>query len=479
MNYNRKLSHFVLIGLILFVIPILASAENDPVLLCIEQYQKEKGLSYEEAKKYCTESQELKPIVISVPTTTQIPIQIPGLDAESECIANYQKEKGMSYEEAKKQCNPDKSTQETAQVVLSQAVPIINNCPEYELKLNTLIDMLNKAQGEDSEILKKKIYGLKSALKSCEIKVHKGQEDLTPAIKNPCDEAKILKENQEHLEKMTFACQQGKTIEESPCSRLSKLEITYNEMNDKIQGVLEEKSKMELDEKLASVVKEIINLKQKCKEGNFEEERMESLNDVEKAYRTKQKAVVEGTSEGDLQAELLKIEDSKTKLLLEFGQRMQELDARHTTIIKKLELKGGDVYIDNVKSRATKIKVNIKDKDIEIEQVDGGMAIKDGDTQANGTIPLEYAEGMIISSMSGKEIKVMPSELKNKTLEGNFTDIKMIDDGKPMYIVKSEKRGKMLGFIPTTVRREYRISAQNGDITEFNEPWWSSIVTLT
>ena len=565
MNHSRKLIHVVLFGLILllFVMPTLASAETDPVILCIENYQKEKGLSYDEAKKLCTESQTQTPVVTSVQrTTTQTPVQTPrtavedecikkymdvyGLTYEDakqkcypvytpvpapaqdivmECIAKYQKEKGLSYEDAKKLCTASDKIEEPANAVLPpQAPQIINRCGELEKKLYYLIEKLNSARGQELESLWKDIEYLKTELKQCEIKeivatpqVAKvqvpTQKEETPGIKNPCDEVKVIKESleqltkkmtyieglvakgemsksdlepynreynymQARLEKMSFACQQGRPIEESPCVRLSRLEIIYREIDDKLQGTLDEKYRSDLKEKLASVVREITTLKQKCKAGNLETGEDASLYDIEKAYRAKQKIVVEGTSEQDWQAELAKIEDEKNKLLLEFAQRMQVLDARQTTIIKKLEIKGGDVYLDDIKSKATRIKVEVKKRNIEIEPTASGTAIIDGDIQAQGDIPLEYVGGMLKSGKSGKEIKVMPSELKTKTFKDtNLVDLELIDDGMPQYLAKSEKKGKFLGFIPTTVRREYWISAESGDITKENAPWWIALVS--
>ncbi len=261
----------------------------------------------------------------------------------------------------------------------------------------------------------------------------------------------MLKQTIEHIKKKTEYVEELVANGEMDKSELSRYYEEYEYLNEKL-------------EKMNSA----------CQQG----EQVESLYDVEKTYRAKQKIVVEGTSEKNWQDELAKIEEEKNQLLLEFGQRMQELDARHTTIIKKLEIKGGDVYIDDIKSKATKIKVDVKEKDIEIEPIEGGVAIKDGDIQVKGAIPVEYTEGAIKSSKSGKEIKIMPSELKNKKLKGiNLIDIKLIDEGMPEYLAKSEKRGKLLGIIPTTVRGEYRISAESGDITETNAPWWNSLVT--
>ncbi|MBU3966949.1 MAG: hypothetical protein KKG76_06215 [Euryarchaeota archaeon] len=56
-----------------------------------------------------------------------------------------------------------------------------------------------------------------------------------------------------------------------------------------------------------------------------------------------------------------------------------ELRAR-TTIIRKLQIKDGNIILDDLKTKAKKVKVDINEKDIEIESQDDGTAITDGDT---------------------------------------------------------------------------------------------------
>ncbi len=465
------------------------TATGDIVAECIAKNQKLKGLSYEDAKKLCT-----------------VPVETTKTGIEG-CIEKYMDVFKISYEEAKKRCESETSAAKTVTAVT------IDRCGDLEKKLNILIDKLNVAKGTDVDILKKEIETLKIELKSCEAKTSTVQKDATPGIKNPCDEVKMLKESIEQLtkkisyikeliakgelmesdlkpytneyyqltsrlEKMNFACQQGKPVEESPCARLSKLEMIYKEINDKLQSIQDEKSKLELNEKLASVVKEINTLKQKCRGENLETEKVESLYDIEKAYRAKQKVIVEGTSEKDMQTELAKIESEKRKLIEEYAQRLQELDARHSTIIKKLEIKNGKIVLDDITSKSNKVKVDVENKSIEIEPTDTGAAIIHGDIKADGNIPLEYAAGALISSKSGKEIKILPSQIKEK-VKGKVKDIKINDEGTPKYIATTESKGKILGFIPTTITKTYEISAEDGKIISEKKSWWSFVMTET
>lgn len=383
----------------------------------------------------------------------------------------------------------------------------------YEKKLSILIDKLNNAQGKDAEALKKEIEVLKIELKSCEAKVPQVAKEVTPGIKNPCDEVKMLKESleqlknkisyveglvvkgdmqksdlepyyreysylEERLNKMNFACQQGKPLEESPCVRLSKLEMIYHEINDKLQATQDEKSKKELNDKLASLAKEIAYLKQRCGAENLGAEKVESLYDIEKAYRSKQKIIVEGTSENELQTELAKIESEKKKLIEEYAQRLQELDARQSTIIKKLEIKGGKIILDDITSKSNKVKVNVVNKSVEIEPTSSGAVIIHGDIKAVGDVPLEYVDGALISSKSGKEIKILPSQIKEK-VKGKVKEIKINDEGAPKYTTETESKGKILGFIPTKITKTYEISAESGKIISEKKPWWSFVTTET
>lgn len=220
---------------------------------------------------------------------------------------------------------------------------VINRCGELETKLNILMEKLRVAQGQDAESIMKDILALKTELRSCQVKTPQATKVVTPGIKNPCDELTMLKDSLAQFEKMNFACQQGKPLEESPCARLSRLEIIYKEMNDKLAGTTVDKSSPKLMESVASIANEIESLKQKCRGEKLDSEKVDTLYDIEKAYRAKQKAIVEGTYDANMQGDLAKVEDEKKKLLNEFALRTSDLDARKSTIIRKLQIKDGTV----------------------------------------------------------------------------------------------------------------------------------------
>ncbi|MDP3106108.1 MAG: CARDB domain-containing protein [Candidatus Methanoperedens sp.] len=406
----------------------------DPVAECIAKQQLVRGMSYDEAKKYCTTPVE----------SSLSPIE--------SCAKKYMQVFGVTYDEASKLCAAGQTP--------ADVKTVINRCGELETKLNILMEKLRVAQGQDAESIMKDILALKTELRSCQVQTPQATKVVTPGIKNPCDELAMIKDSiaqierkiivikeaiskgdmsetdlapymkeynylKERLEKMSFACQQGKPLEESPCARLSSLEVIYNEMKDKLAGTTVDKSSPKLMESVASIANEIQNLKQRCRGEKLDTEKVDTLYDLDKAYRAKQKAIVEGASDANMQGDLAKVEDEKKKLLDEFALRTSDLDARKSTIIRKLQIKDGNIILDDLKTKARKVKLDLKDKEIEIGSQDGGSSITDGSTTAQGDVPLEYSDGALISTKSGKEIKMMPGALM-RNIEGK--DYVKIDD---------------------------------------------------
>jgi len=446
-----------------------SAVTTDPVSDCIAKQQKLSGMSYDEAKKYCT-------------TPSVAP-----LDPIESCARKYMEVFGITFEEAKKRCLAE-STQTTQPVgggciekymqvfgvtydeasklcaagqTSANVNAVINRCGELEKKLNTLMERLRIAQGQDAENIIKDILALKTELRTCQPQALEAAKIVTPGIKSPCDELPMIRDSldqferkimvikeaiskgemtetdlapytkeynylMERLEKMTFACQQGKPPEEeAPCVRLSRLELIYRQINDGIAGANDDKMVAAMKDKLAMLAKEIEAQKQRCRGEKLDTGKVESLYDLENAYRAKQKAIVEGASDKDMQGDLAKVEDEKKKLLEEFAQRTSELDARRNTIINKLHIKDGKIILDDLNTKARKVKLDWKDREIEIESLDGGNSITDGSTTAQGDVPLEYSDGALISTNSGKEIKMMPGALM-RNIEGK--DYVKIDD---------------------------------------------------
>jgi len=441
---------------------------TDLIAECIAKNQKLSGMSYDEARKYCTTLAE------------------PPLSPIESCAKKYMDVFSITYEEAKKRCLAEStqtyvpasggcvekyvqvfgiSSDKAGKLCAAGQTPadvnaVINRCQELEKKLNILIERLRTAQGQDAESIIKDILVLKIELRTCQVQTPQVTKVVTQGIKNPCDELAMLKDSltqmerkiivikeaiskgemnetdlvpymkefnylKERLEKMSFACQQGKPLEESPCARLSNLELISREINDRIAGAKDDKTTAELKDKLASLVKEIESLKQRCRGEKLDSEKVNTLYELEEAYRAKQKTIIEGASDKDMQGELARVDDEKKKLLEELSQRLSELDARQSTIIRKIQIKDGNIILDDLKTKARRVKLDINDKEIGIESQEGGSSIIDGSTTAKGDVPLEYSEGALVSTKSGKEIKMMPGALM-RDIEG--MDYVKIDD---------------------------------------------------
>lgn len=329
--------------------------------------------------------------------------------------------------------------------------------------------------------------------------------EATPSIKNPCDEIPLLKDTLERmqekraylegrvekgemveaelrdygidilyvkkrLEQMSFACQQGKPVEESPCARLSKLEVIYREINEKIAGTQGDEAE-KLQRKLEKVAAEISVLKEKCKKEDLKEEKVESLADIERVYETKLMAYAESASKEDPVAKLKKIREEKNRLIESFADNASELDLKETTMIKKVKIESGEVSLDDVKVKVPMVKISVKGKEVEIAPLEE-VTITQGNMTVKGGIKLEYVNDTLIAAESGKPINVMPSQLKD-IVKGEIKEVRIIDEEVPKYIVKKEEKGRLFGILSVTMSQEYEINAEHGTILAEKRPWWS------
>jgi hypothetical protein len=319
-----------------------------------------------------------------------------------------------------------------------------------------------------------------------------GVQEPTPGIKNPCDEilslrntyeAMLAKEIQikelvqngqlnksalddlyrqmefmkKRIEQMQFACQQGRaTIEESPCSRLTKLEMLYSQNQDQ------------------NVAKEIITLKERCLTQKLSSETAENLVDVEETYKTKIKAVVENTFGQDQVNILKQTEDEKNKLISDVISKAKELDATNISIIKKISIGDNKISLDGIEGNPIPVKIEVKGKEINVSQSNGKVVINEAGIKAEGNVKIEYQDGKLISANSGKEINVLPSEIKG-IINLEPGSIVLTDDGTPQYTVKVEAKAKLFRFIPITTSRNFAVDAQTGQSQE-STPWWSFLV---
>jgi len=188
------------------------------------------------------------------------------------------------------------------------------------------------------------------------------------------------------------------------------------------------------------------------------------------------------TIEEEVIKELEKVEAEKNKPIEEINQKLQESNLKIFPIIKKLEIKEGKTFLEDKEIQLNKVKVEVMGREIEIERkVNSIIEINDRGIKAQGDIPIEYANGVLKSGKSGKEIKFFPSQIIKKTKEilaSQIKYIKIADEKKwgLVYNVKVEKKGKLLALFSVKFPKEYKISAEDGSFKRIKSAWWSFLV---
>ena len=121
--------------------------------------------------------------------------------------------------------------------------------------------------------------------------------------------------------------------------------------------------------------------------------------------------------------------------------------------------------------------INVENKNVRIKETKKGTIIKESSSNsisAKADILINYENGKLVSGKSKKQIKVLPSDIKQKV--AGIKNITLVDEGSPKYLVKSKSKGKLFGAIPVNINRDYEINAETGDTLRINAPWWSNLV---
>src|SRR3989338_7263451 len=77
-----------------------------------------------------------------------------------------------------------------------------------------------------------------------------------------------------------------------------------------------------------------------------------------------------------------------------------------------------------------------------------------------------------------KRVTVMPEEAISKAESStgivNASDVELIQEsGRPVYVIKAKKAGKILSLIPVSIEIETHIDAEKGEILKVKKPWWN------
>lgn len=474
---------------------------------CVQKYINS-GYSPEDAKLKCANVNVVNVVTqpsIVQPTATEVKIIKENWNCAElerrlvELTQKIQTSQGQTSDELMAEVSKIKQGLVSCQSNTVQSTAVNDPCVQIRKNTFDLETRLKQGvSGDEAAKIKGLIETNRQKLANCAgVKSQvQGQAQATPGVKNPCDEIPNLKSALEsmlkkevqlkdliaqgqmdktaldglyrqiefikkHLKQMQFACQQGnKPIEESPCNRLAKFELLYSQNQD--QGL----------------TKEIIVLKERCRLQDLASEKAETLGDVEEAYKSKLKAVVEGTFGNDQVDNLKQTENQKDKLIGEIARNSSELDLRGINIVDRVRISNGRIMLDNVRTNSASMKIDINNKEISINPSKAELTEVDDDiswvVKVDDDITWLTKDGKLIGENSGKPINVMPSEIKDK-IGANPKSIELKDNEAPQYVVKVDAKAKLFGFIPMTASRNFEVDAQTGASQEI-KPWWKFFV---
>lgn len=132
------------------------------------------------------------------------------------------------------------------------------------------------------------------------------------------------------------------------------------------------------------------------------------------------------------------------------------------------------LVIEPQKKLADTKLVKVENKNVRIKETKKGVIIKESVSNSIGAksnITVKYEDGKLVSGKSKKQIKVLPSDIRQKVI--GIQNIKLADEESPKYFVKSKNKGKLLGTIPVNINRDYEINAETGETLRVNAPWWT------
>ena len=357
---------------------------------------------------------------------------------------------------------------------------------EQEKELNKKLEELKKEaenciqKVSETEKIKiepcSELEDVDEGIKEIEEKINriKSMADLDDETKEVLkDYENKIKNLLEYKEELKQACEENAEVEETPCARLSKVKSIYEEIKNKYAG---KEMGEEIKNKLEMLESEISDLEAKCRNSDLAKENIDDFSSLKDAYKAKLEEIVKNNDVDTLEKELKKLEEEKKKIIENFLQKMNEIDLARAEIIKKIKIAKNGVFIDDMKTEASGkvFKLSVGGESLSIIPKGDGITIKTGIAEAEGDIELEYEGDVLISTLSKKPLKVLPSEIAKKFKPKS--KIIIIDDGTPKYAVPVTKKGNILGLIPVTYDALYEVSAESGDIITENKPWWTFIV---
>ncbi|RLG60228.1 MAG: hypothetical protein DRN95_00185 [Candidatus Hydrothermarchaeota archaeon] len=275
----------------------------------------------------------------------------------------------------------------------------------------------------------------------------------------------------ERIKKAETACKEKKEYQESPCLMLSTMMKIEKELNEKISSSPEEAEK--LKERLEEVRRKIVQLREECAKQRLSDEKVSSLIEAEEVYKSKVQGIIEESSSEDIEEKLSQIKEEKHELIENVVKNLSEINLTTTEIIEKVKISGKEIYLDDIKIENKPVRIRVEDRELYVK-LGEEVIIEDNGIVAKGNVNLIYENNTLIAMNSKKPIKILPSEV-SENIKG-AREIRLVDEDIPKYKVSAERTGKILGLIPVSFEAEYEISAESGELLGKTKPWWTALV---
>ncbi|MEM2948668.1 MAG: hypothetical protein QXY05_03760 [Candidatus Anstonellales archaeon] len=140
--------------------------------------------------------------------------------------------------------------------------------------------------------------------------------------------------------------------------------------------------------------------------------------------------------------------------------------------------KGEEIVMGDGKGMPSNAQVQSTNRNMVMVREQNRVYVSDASTQAEVRTNLEYKEQALVSTQSGKEIKVAPSvAVEAIPAKAGIKSISVVDDGKsPAYEVTAVSTGNLFFVLPVQMEIKYRIDATDGKVISEEKPWWSFLV---
>jgi len=143
----------------------------------------------------------------------------------------------------------------------------------------------------------------------------------------------------------------------------------------------------------------------------------------------------------------------------------------------RIEMKSNEIIVDDDSNRIqskNKIMTKLKNKDIEINNHNNKVQIKEGNITVDIDDSVTIDENGIY--ISNKKLEVLPSKIQEKLQDTNNFQLRKYPEGL-MYQFEFKNKRALFGFIPMESMEQVLLNAENGKIENHNPPWWAFLAT--